>query len=146
MGREFTGPPAGFTKKGNKHDNLLQGRGRDDTFFGGLGDDTLIGGAGNDLLEGGEGNDLLEGGAGVDTLLGGAGDDVLMPGKDGGHIDGGAGEDTAIVDGLRGAYAMTTIAENTVSFTHANGEEYVFTNVENFQIDGFSYTLESLQL
>jgi hypothetical protein len=47
----------------------IDGRGADDTLFGGLGDDMIEGDQGNDTLIGGGGNDTLNGGHGIDTAL-----------------------------------------------------------------------------
>jgi hypothetical protein len=61
-------------------------------------DIVATGGNGNDILIGGVAGDVLNGGSGNDTLTGGPGNDT---------IDGGNGLDTAIVSGLRSAYALT---------------------------------------
>ncbi|HEX8231938.1 MAG TPA: calcium-binding protein [Caulobacteraceae bacterium] len=93
--------------------DLVEGRGGDDTLFGGLGGDegrdTLRGGAGADLMWGHEGSDLLEGGRGNDWMFGGEGADVMLGGAGDDHLNtetgdwseplletlaGGAGDDT----------------------------------------------------
>jgi Ca2+-binding RTX toxin-like protein len=59
----------------------LEGRGGNDTIFGGFQNDTLLGGDGNDLLNGGQDVDTLDGGAGNDTLeYSGFGDDDMWGG------------------------------------------------------------------
>ena len=55
--------------------DLIVGRGGNDTLDGGDGTDFLRGDAGDDSLSGGAGNDTLAGNAGDDTLSGGAGND-----------------------------------------------------------------------
>lgn len=90
--------------------DIIFGRGGDDTIFGGSfnggsGDDIIFGEGGNDTLVGEYGNDILDGGAGNDTL---SGDGPTNPGgpggfsRGGGEIDiltGGAGKDTFRLEG-----------------------------------------------
>ncbi|WP_050531873.1 calcium-binding protein [Pseudaestuariivita atlantica] len=85
--------------------DLLNGRGGDDTLAGDIG--TLSGGTasgGNDTLNGGPGDDILHGDVGVidggtltmggdDVLNGGAGNDTITGGGGANAIDGGPGED-----------------------------------------------------
>ncbi|ASP22604.1 leukotoxin [Antarctobacter heliothermus] len=86
--------------RGGNDNDLLVGRGGDDSLFGDNGLDTLLGGDGNDRVEGGADNDTLNGNAGDDTLLGGAGNDLLV-GQDGSDLlEGGADNDT--MDGGNG--------------------------------------------
>ena len=66
-----------YTIKGTDRNDLIVGRGGDQTFTGGKGNDTLSGGNDNDELNGGEDDDELNGGEGKDVLSGGKGDDLL---------------------------------------------------------------------
>jgi Ca2+-binding RTX toxin-like protein len=101
---------------GNAGDNLLDftttrlidvsfvdGRGGNDTLYGGdASDDLLRGGDGSDRLEGNAGSDTLDGGAGADVLNGGLGDDVLVVSADLGELDqldGGDGWDKVVMGG-----------------------------------------------
>src|SRR6185436_21105365 len=67
----------------------LEGRGGNDTIFGGFQNDTLLGGDGDDSLEGGEDVDTMDGGAGNDTLgyAGGFGDDDMWGGTGADHFE-----------------------------------------------------------
>jgi Ca2+-binding RTX toxin-like protein len=60
----------------------LEGRGGNDTIFGGSAADTLLGGDNDDIIAGGAGVDSLDGGSGIDTL-----DMISEPGFTGGTID-----------------------------------------------------------
>lgn len=82
---------------GNAGNDLLDGRGGDDSLYGGADNDTVYGGAGADRVEGGDGNDQLFGGAGADTVLGGAGNDVLFGGAGADYLDGGTGDETFVM-------------------------------------------------
>ena len=118
--------PAGERTGGN---NKLEGRGGDDTIYGGSGDDMLEGGAGDDALYGGDGNDMLDGGMGDDLLIGGMGGDGFT---------GGAGEDTV-------SYANATDEKVTVNLSvtasgaaadasnpsHSDGDYFPNGDVEN---------------
>jgi hypothetical protein len=64
-------PGAGFTE-----DNIMYGRGGNDTLSGRAGPDKIFGEEGDDTLDGGTGNDELTGGTGDDTLTGGTGSDL----------------------------------------------------------------------
>lgn len=57
--------------------SIMNGRGGNDTFFGGSGSDVLFGGAGDDHLYGGAGGDVVYGDAGSDHVYGGDGDDTV---------------------------------------------------------------------
>ena len=70
--------------KGSTDDDIINGRG---------GEDSLIGGVGNDLLRGGNGEDNLEGRVGSDHLRGGWGDDILSGGVGRDRLHGGPGND-----------------------------------------------------
>ncbi|WP_430463905.1 Hint domain-containing protein [Tabrizicola sp.] len=77
-----TSPTDPFTNifYGNAGNDLLDGRGGDDSLYGGADNDTIYGGAGADLIDGGSGDDLLFGGAGADTIDGGIGNDTIVIG------------------------------------------------------------------
>jgi poly-gamma-glutamate synthesis protein (capsule biosynthesis protein) len=77
---------------GTPGDDVIVGRGGNDTIWGmggrdlvcgGDGNDVVAGDGGDDFLDGGPGDDLVEGGIGADAVYGGDGDDFL----DGGHGD-----------------------------------------------------------
>ena len=76
--------------------DVIHGRGGNDTLSGGRGDDRLFGVAGNDTLNGGAGRDRLEGGAGNDRLFGNAGNDTLVGGNGRDVLDGGPGHDLLV--------------------------------------------------
>ena len=59
-----------------RNNDMIYGKGGDDSINGWAGDDLINGGAGNDNLIGSDGNDTLIGAEGSDTLLGGKGNDV----------------------------------------------------------------------
>jgi Ca2+-binding RTX toxin-like protein len=66
--------------QGNAGNDILWGRGGDDTMNGGNDNDTVMGGQGNDSLSGGTGVDFVSGGGGDDTITGGDGSDTLVGG------------------------------------------------------------------
>jgi Ca2+-binding RTX toxin-like protein len=80
-----------ITGKGG-NDTVWSGPG-DDVIDGGSGDDTMYGESGNDLILGGDGHDKLDGGSGDDVLQGGAGDDLIYGGDGNDHLVGGDGDD-----------------------------------------------------
>lgn len=118
---------------GNGGNDLLNGRGGDDSLYGGADNDTLLGGSGADLLDGGSGNDSLIGGAGADSIDGGIGNDriVVGTGTDGfGDVVAGGENagDTDVLDLTAWGWALTNIvydpvnSENgTVEFLDAAG-------------------------
>lgn len=118
---------------GNGGNDLLNGRGGDDSLYGGADNDTLLGGFGADLLDGGSGNDSLIGGAGADSIDGGIGNDriVVGTGSDGfGDVVAGGENagDTDVLDLTAWGWALTNIvydpvnSENgTVEFLDAAG-------------------------
>ncbi|MFW2542011.1 Hint domain-containing protein [Primorskyibacter sp. 2E107] len=82
-----------------------EGRGGDDTMWGGAGADTLLGGegqdeiyadSGDDLIYGGAGNDDIGGDAGRDTVFGEDGDDYVQGGGGDDSVSGGSGDDTVL--------------------------------------------------
>ena len=80
------------------NDSLFGGSG-DDSILGGLGDDTIYSGLGNDTVLGGDGNDLIDDLAGVraetfaNTVDAGTGDDTVFTGGGADTIWGGTGND-----------------------------------------------------
>ena len=65
-----------YTINGTSGNDLIQGRGGKQVFFGGAGNDRLFGGDNADSLIGGAGNDVLSGGRDNDSLVGGDGIDT----------------------------------------------------------------------
>ncbi len=97
---------------GGSENDVLIGRGGDDSLEGSSGDDFILGGAGNDAIEGGEDNDTLNGNAGDDSIEAGSGNDVVV-GQDGSdNLDGGDGNDT--MDGGNGDDLLEGGADNDI--------------------------------
>ena len=91
-----------FTVVGTDNNDVLEGLGYGDLFYGGSGNDSLFGnggidhlhgGAGADELRGGEDNDHLYGGEDADRLFGDAGNDRLEGGDGNDILSGGEGND-----------------------------------------------------
>ena len=82
-------------QRGSKVNDLLQGTGFADNFYGDKGDDIISGNAGNDYLVGAKGDDWLSGGSGNDALYGRQGDDYIFGNTGDDHLLGGTGDDTA---------------------------------------------------
>jgi hypothetical protein len=101
----------------------------------GGGSDAYIGGAFADVAWGEAGNDILYGYAGNDTLYGGTGADT---------VDGGDGTDTAVLTGLRSAYAFSH-AGGVIISSGPDGTD-VFSNVEFFQFDDGSFAAAAIGL
>ena len=123
---------------GNADDNRLDGR---------LGDDTLDGGGGTDWVEynnvegavavdlmagkatGAAGNDLLSNFENVigsvynDSLIGNAGNNLLHGNGGSDSLDGGAGVDTAVYNGNRADYTVTTTAAGITTVFDKSGKE-----------------------
>ncbi len=89
---------------GGAGNDSMDGRGGDDSLFGGADDDTIIGGAGNDFIDGGTGADSLFGGDNNDTITGGDGADSIDGGNGNDNLVGDAGNDT--ITGGAGADSM----------------------------------------
>ena len=109
---------------GDLGDNLLEGRGGNDTLSGsffdaGTGNDTLLGDSGNDSMVGWDGDDLLNGGDDDDTLEGGAGADTLV---------GDAGVDTVTYENSSTGVGVS-LDGATVPGSDAQGD--AFLGVEN---------------
>jgi Ca2+-binding RTX toxin-like protein len=123
-------------------DNLLAGRGGDDTLDGGFGDDTLMGGAGSDLLIGGEGEDTADfsdlNGAvtvrldqdyatsgndrddliSIENVVGTASDDLIIGDAEDNRLEGGAGNDT-LEGGAGGDWLVGGEGRDMASYAHA---------------------------
>ena len=69
------------------------------------GDDTLFGGSGAETLNGGDGNDVVDGNGGADNIALGSGDDrfVWDPGDGSDVVDGGEGHDAMAFNGSAAA-------------------------------------------
>lgn len=121
--------PAPFTIDiGGSERIVLNARGGDDSFFGGVdlaalatflidggaGDDSLLGTDGADALIGGDGKDFVDGNAGADVGLLGAGDDVFRwDGGDGSDVvEGGSGTDLMIFNGANASEKADLSARN----------------------------------
>lgn len=79
---------------GSTFNDVIEGDGTLNRFFGDAGDDILRGFGGDDVLRGGAGNDTVEGGAGLDQLFGETGDDILIDTDNFALARGGDGDDT----------------------------------------------------
>ncbi len=125
----------------------LRHYGEDD--FAGTGnalDNRFIGNASNETFDGGAGNDLFNGKGGNDAFTGGAGDDWMLDARAGSQFfDGGAGQDG--IDGLlaRDQYVVSRWSREDVVLTSiATGDMIRVRNVEEFSMNGVTYTLEQL--
>lgn len=78
---------------GGAGNDYIDGRGGDDSLYGGDGNDTVLGGSGNDLISGDAGDDSLLGGDGADTIQGGSGNDTIDGGAGNDILSGGLGSD-----------------------------------------------------
>jgi Ca2+-binding RTX toxin-like protein len=139
--------------------NRLFGIDGNDTLIGGAGEDELIGGAGDDFISGGAGNDFADGGTGNDTINGGDGDDritsyigsdTLTGGAGNDSLDGGEGIDTAVYDGSRNDYTVTTNVDGSISVTdnrtgNPNGTDTMI-GVERLDIGGTLYAIDGKPL
>ena len=94
----------------------------------------ILGNGGNDTLEGNGGDDTLDGGLGNDNLSGGSGNNTLI---------GGAGTDTAHFAQGIGAYSIQNLGA-TISITNGT-TDIVFGDVEFFNFNGLSYTLNQVR-
>ena len=86
--------------KGGNGNDILEGNGAIDHFFGNSGRDLIKGGGGDDFIDGGIGFDTLRGGNGNDTIVGNKGNDRIF-GQNGNDILSG-NEGTDIVVGGNG--------------------------------------------
>ena len=123
---------------GDIRDNVIRGRGGNDTLYGGPdgGNDELHGDDGDDKVYGGKGNDDLYGNAGTDTIYGGPGNDNLLGGPGADTLIGGDGHDGAaywdadsgvevrLHDGVtRGEYAEGDTFESIERLTGSNHDD-----------------------
>jgi len=106
-----------------------------DNLFGGPGNDTIYGRGGNDVISGGGGRDYLSGGCGNDYLSGGNGNDILVGGRGNDIINGGQGYDTAVFEGNRSDYNISSQGNFTYVQNLCNGERDTLTNVERLQFN-----------
>lgn len=89
----LVGDAAANVLTGGMGDDILKGKGGNDTLLGGDGNDKLFGGADAETMDGGNGDDILIGLAGADVLNGGAGADHIYGGRGDDAITGGTGAD-----------------------------------------------------
>ncbi|KRA65859.1 hypothetical protein ASD79_00825 [Caulobacter sp. Root655] len=108
-----------FQFDGSDSSDVFRGDDNVNVFYTFNGDDQLYGLGGNDALIAGWGDDHLHGGLGDDNLYGQQGNDT---------IDGGRGLDTAMIDGLRADYVITTV--DGVTTVIGGGFTDTLTNVE----------------
>lgn len=93
----------------------------------------------------GDGNDTLTGSAHADTISTGRGNDMIYASAGADTIDGQAGTDTFVMTG--GFHYTLSIAGDTdITLTDKSTATDIthLLNVENFMVDGTSYTLEGL--
>ena len=135
----MTGFWEGRVYRGDKSDEDVSGREKNETLLGAGGDDFLSEAfvSGDDLIRGGAGDDYLIGGLGSDTLEGGTGDDRVSVLLDRGLdlIDLGGGLDELTFDGesrtITGGLVMTVrsgvvlVTAGSEDVLHATGAERV---------------------
>ncbi len=118
----------GFQGTGNALDNRFIGNASGETFHGGVGNDSFNGRGGNDAFVGGAGNDwMLNAGTGTQ------------------FFDGGTGTDG--IDGLaaRDQYTISRWSREDIVLTAiATGDTIRVRDVEQFDMDGVTYTLAQL--
>jgi Ca2+-binding RTX toxin-like protein len=122
----------GGAGQNGQFDQVLEGDGGNNTLTG----DASHAGSPlprNDLIFGYDGDDTMNGGLGNDTLVGGNGDDELDGGVGNNHLLGGEGWDTAVFDGARASFIVSTSLFS--DFTISNGSDLFdsVTDVENFK-------------
>lgn len=107
---------------GGKGNDVLMGRGGDDSLRGDKGNDTIFGGVGSDVMRGGRGNDTLMGELGNDFVFGGRGNDFLDGGLGNDLLKGGSGNDT-----LMGGSGNDTLRGNRNNdlIIDSYGEDYL---------------------
>ena len=110
-------------------DDVIDGRGGDDSLWGMEGDDIIIGGDGNDVLHGGDGDDLLTGSFGDDNLYGEQGNDTyewsVGDGNDTIH-ESSSGIDQLILHGIE---------ESDVRIEKSGSDMYLHINSESIKIN-----------
>lgn len=111
---------------GDDQVDLLLGGGGSDNLEGNRGDDFLIGQSGADLVLGGFGNDLIDGGSEGDTIDGDFGNDVIYGNSGNDKIDGGAGDDVIYGDSFLDAMtASSGIVSKLFTWFDASGSSTV---------------------
>jgi len=110
-----------------------------DWLYGGEGNDIAHGGTGADKVYGDDGDDQVFGDGGDDALFGGDGADRLSGGIGSDVLDGGAGADTAIFNGARSAYSISTT--NGVTFVSGPDGTDTLTNIERLRFDDGLFNL-----
>ncbi len=123
--------------------DTIRGGGGNDAFFGGFGDDSLFGGNGSDRMLGDDATDIFGGGA--DSLNGGNGNDILYGGMGNDRITGGSGTDTAV---FAASFADLKIKKTASGFTVTSVDDGVenltsvdtLTSIERIATDEGTYS------
>jgi len=102
---------------------IFNGRGGNDTIFGGISGDQIDGGDGNDSLDGNGANDLVGGGAGDDVITGGTGNNILDGGDGNDYISGG-GYDPGHI-----APVLQAVVSGSDTITGGDGNDHIWGNV-----------------
>ena len=114
-------------------DNIIDGRGGNDTLSGKSGNDTITGGDGDDTLFGNDGDDILNGGNGTDSIYGEYGDDTIDGGGGTDHIVGGYGNDVLSGGAGTGDVLIGDQGDDIYLFSLGDGD--VAINNYNYIID-----------
>ncbi|MFI3138387.1 MAG: hypothetical protein QX197_16570 [Methylococcaceae bacterium] len=118
-----------------------------------IGDVKVIGGAGSHFIMGDDSGQVFSTGNQNDVLIGGSGDDRLDAGAGHNLVDGGVGNDTLMLHttGELRVY-LTHNASNTVNpyeqvvVNMTTGEQTIYRNIENANINGTAYDIGFLTL
>jgi len=112
----------------NDSNNLLDGKGGDDTLIGGNKNDNLLGNGGNDALVGGAGYDTLNGyGTAGRFFLGGILSSVRLPAPNQDTLTGGTGADTFVLGDTDKSFYIDS--------SGGRGDRAVITDFKQFEGD-----------
>lgn len=119
----------------------LDGRGGDDSLFGGSGNDTLVGGAGADTICGNQGSNMVDGGDGNDWIYGASnllvesGSDTISAGAGNDHVWGGSPDEIRAFGHL-GMYMVTVGPDSGDLIDGGDGSDYLNGNAGADTIHG----------